>query len=230
MPLAAAVLAGLLSASSCWDVYDAAMHRSAQAVQPRFVSYDENIWVRAYQKDVVHERTHVDYRGDGLAIVQDPRYGPRPVLTRELEPGPPLLGPYGSSKARWQLRDPSELQTISDVRVTGDERCENAGVVQLDGAPVFHLIFHRDDSSSAGLKELWVDANTAEIRRVVITGPVVYLGTRDRARLADFDVRVKVVDGYSVITRVTWWQGFYVGEYTLQNFSFPPDVTAFDGI
>jgi hypothetical protein len=229
MPLVAAALAGLLSVSSCWDVYDAAMQLSAQAPRPHVVSYDEDIDIQANGAQLVRERAHVDYREDGVALVLDDRYGTSPVITTRLDPGPPELGPYGSARAAWMNRSSwPQLRAVANVRVNGNESCTLRGVVGTPGAPVYHLVFQRA-RKAPGLEDLWVDADSNNIERVILTGLVENTAT-SISYDADFDLRLAIVDGFNVVSHVAWSHDGYSGDYTFENFSFPEGVAALDSV
>jgi hypothetical protein len=120
------------------------------------------------------------------------------------------------------------LTTIASVRVSGKETCTNAGLVNESGTPAYHLVFRRPDPKSAGLKELWVSADTGEIRRVLLTGLVEF--GRGDAEPADFDLHVSQASGFTVISQITWSRAGYQGEYTFDNFAFPDRVAALDDV
>jgi hypothetical protein len=114
---------------------------------------------------------------------------------------------------------------VADVRVAGDETCENAGIAALDGTSAYHLLFHRSDPASPGLKELWVDSASSQIDRAIVSGVLQFDGPH-AAGNADFDIRVTHANGFDVISRVSWTQDGYEGDYTYENYAFPPSIAA----
>jgi hypothetical protein len=204
------------------------MKASAEAAHPRYISYDEDIYVLAHGSQMVRERAHVDYRDDGIALILDDRYGQDPVFTTRLEPGPPELGPYGQARAGW-MDDGSwpGMRTVANVRVDSSETCTNAGLETQGGSPSYHLVFTRPNPESPGLKGLWVDASTSEIHRLLLVGQLRFKGAMT-TEPADFDLQLSHVDGFNVVTHVMWSQSGWSGEYTLLNFAFPSSLSELD--
>ena len=225
----AAAAAALLSVSSCWNAYDAALRHSAQAAHPQFVSYDESARLDGGAQRVVRERAHIDYRDDGTALVLDDRAGPSPIVTRNVDPGPPVLGPYGRARAAWMSPDLwPPIRTAANSGGTDGEICTMAPSVSIEGARAYHLLFYRR-KQSVGLDELWVDAHTFQIRRVILTGLVLF-GASITAKPTNYDISVSRSGPYNVVSHVVWSLGGYTGDYTFANFSFPAHVAGLDGI
>ena len=87
----ALLLAALGAMPPCWDVFDAALRRSANAAHPPYVTYSERIVVSEDGTPLIRSTAHVEYRDDGLARVSDERFSYQPFITRRVEPGRRLV-------------------------------------------------------------------------------------------------------------------------------------------
>ncbi len=233
--LAALVLGLAVSAPQCWDVYDGALRHSAAASHPAFVSYDERIRITEDEFPLVRSRAHIDYRDDGIARVLDERYNFEPLVTRHAEPGPPVIGPYGRNRNAWLPQD-SDLPVIADVRSEGAVTCTLAETVMYKGRLSHHLIFsggHVDDRP--GVKEMWIDAKTSDVWKLIVSGPVVFADDPgSKTELADFEVELGYVGPYLLVNHVVWkcrrhefsQYATYFAEYTMNAFSFPAELPA----
>lgn len=225
-------LAALAALSPCWSIYDAALSHSARAVHPPYVSYDEKISVTADGSPVFTSAAAIDYRDDGLARVSDERFDFEPIVTRATEPGPPVIGPYGKSRAMWEPTAPG-VPVIADVRSEGSVNCALAGEETYKAHDTYHLVFTGAPDSKPHLKELWVDRNTKDIWKLIVTGPVPLLDDRGEPRgLAEFQVELGYRGTHLVVNHVVWSYRLreysqyvdYFGEYVFDGFKFPASL------
>jgi hypothetical protein len=228
-------LVAVIGIPPCWEIFDSALHRSAAAAHPAYVSYDERIVVTQDDQRLVQTTAHVDYRDDGVARVQDERFNFEPFLTRHEEPGPPVLGPYGANRDTW-LPQQDVFPTIASVRSQGDMQCINDGEETYKGHNAYHLRFVGASKKRPSIKALWVDTSSNEIWKVIVSGYVRFSDDDADRDLADFEVELGHAGNYLVVNHVVWSYrrheysqvSTYFGEYTLTGYSFPHTMpTAF---
>jgi hypothetical protein len=233
--LATLLLAALTGVPHCWDVYDAAVRTSARSAHPLYVSYDERISVLQDDRPLMFSVAHVDYRDDGLARVSDERYDFHPIVTRHTDPGPPVLGPYGSNRQQW-LPQEEILPTIASVRGRGSVNCAMS-VVPYKNHTAYRLDFSGQRPGKPALMAMWVDTASDVIWKVIVTGDFpIDTGDGDGTRLAEFQVELGYHGPYLVVNHVVWSYHLhqysqisdYFGEYTLTDYSFPTDLPASD--
>lgn len=224
------VLAVALGTSQCWNIYDAALRHSATSAHPPYISYNVLTRVTEDQQPLLYSRSHVDYRDDGLARVLDERFNFEPILTRQTEPGPPVIGPYGSRRAAWLPQD-NDLPIIADVRSAGSIECSLIAAEIYRGRPTYHITFignHIDER--AGVKQMWVDMRSDDIWKLIVSGPVAFADDPGGEHpLADFEVELNHFGPYLLVTHVVWkyrrheysQYATYFAEYTLDGYSFP---------
>jgi hypothetical protein len=227
------VLALIATLPSCWDVFDTALRHSAAAAHPPYVEYNERITVTADRAPLLMSFAQIDYRDDGLARVSDARFNYQPFITRHAEPGPPELGPYGAGRAMW-LPDSSGLPTIAQVRTLGNTTCTLTPEV-YKSHHTYHLSFGGGTPGRPKLKDLWVDAQSSEIWKLIVTGPVTFLDDPEHPHgLAEFQVELDYDGPYLVVKHVVWsyrrqeYSQYvdYFGEYTFTGYSFPTALPA----
>lgn len=228
------VLAALAAVPQCWDLFDGALRHSAGAPHPPYVTYSERISVTEDRSPLFVSFARVDYRDDGLARVSDARFNYEPFVTRHAEPGPPELGPYGNGRAMW-LPDADGLPTIAHVRTLGNVSCILAGEEPYKDHDTYHLSFSGGAPGRPQLKDLWIDAHSQDVWKLVVTGPVTFLDDPDRPLgLAEFQVELAYSGPYLVVRHVVWsyrrreYSQYenYFGEYTYSGYSFPADLPA----
>ncbi len=224
------VLAAAIGVPPCWDIFDTAVRHRALAPHPTYVSYNERIFVAEDDQRLVQSTAHVDYRDDGLARVRDERFNYEPIVTRHAEPGPPELGPYGSERDSW-LPQRDMLPTIAKVRTQGDMSCTIDGVEAYKGHSTYHLVFSGASDRRPSLKAMWVDTQSKDIWKVIVSGPVLFEdGPQQPLSLASFEVELAYAGPYLVVDHVVWsyrrheysQTTRYFGEYTLSDYTFPP--------
>lgn len=235
--IAALILAAL--GPSCWDVYDAALGHSARATHPAYITYDEKFNIRAGDQNSPYaERgsseagiAHVQYRDDGLARVQDQRFGDAPILTQYLDPGPPELGPYGARRSMW-IGVPDALPKIASVRANSSVTC-SMDVVPYEGRQAYHLTFAGANPNAPHLDELWVDVQTHDIWKTAMEAPADYVyDSTPRVRLAHYEVELSYEGRYLVVQHVTWTAQVRMGaqsmkmdaDYRFEGYAFPQSL------
>ena len=193
---------------ACWQIIGAALDRSAHSSHARFISYGEQSAFSADGRTLNTFNSNITYRDDGLAYIDDARWT-NPMISEVLEPGPPVLGPYGASRAAWLSIDSdlsnSKLPVIAHVYAHPNASCRDAGVQTLEGRALRHLIVAENDLSRRGLHEMWLDPNAMDIIRVVIRAPVHFLEQNAVAQsFANYVIDIQNVFGHPVLRRVTW--------------------------
>ncbi|HET9095514.1 MAG TPA: hypothetical protein VFN37_02535 [Candidatus Baltobacteraceae bacterium] len=226
------LLAALTATPSCWDIYDKALTHSAASAHPPYITYDERISITDDDESLLRSAAHIDYRDDGMARVADERFDYAPILTREVEPGPPELGPYGPGRSMW-LAPPPGVPTIAVLRARGMVRCANEGMERLKSREVYHLAFRGANPARAHLDDLWIDAHSYDIWRLRVTGPVALLASANSSiGLGKYDVEMAYQGPYLVVDHVVWsyreriysQYADYTGEYTFSDFAFPREL------
>jgi len=233
MLLGTLALLAATAQTPCWTIYDAAlMHRAAEA-QPAYVTYDESITERDDEFPLVDSVARIAYRSDGLARVDDRRFNGYTYVTDHVEPGPPLLGPYGEARNTWlPLADP-QFPVIGDVRAHGGATCTNLGIEQYHGHSTYHLQLDANDPNRPSVKAMWVDTDSLEVWKVVASGHLLFVDASTNLRpLADFEVELAQEGSYVVVDHVTWsyqlheysqWSNLF-GEYYMTDFAYPGQV------
>lgn len=196
------------NSDTCWQMIMQALDRSARAPHARFTSYGERATIVQDGRTLENVRASITYRDDGLAYVDDDRWG-TPFVSRYLEPGPPVLGPYGNARNMWLGFDDqpaAALPVIANVHNHPNLSCRDGGQATLDGQTLRHLYVGEEHPGHLGLRSIWIDPSTFEIRRVVVIGPLrIYDENGIEDEQADYTVDVRQVGGYTVVDRV-WWK------------------------
>lgn len=226
------LLAALAAMPSCWGIYDAALTHSAAAPHPPYITYDERVSVNQDGEALLRSAAHIDYRDDGIARVADERFAYDPFVTRNVEPGPPELGPYGSGRSMWLPQAPG-VPTIAALRATGKVSCSIAGVGPYRSRQAYHLIFRGAIPARPHLDDLWVDVQSHDIWRVDVTGPVDLLAGADSSiGLGKYEIELTYSGPYLVVDHVTWryrqrvysQEADYTAEYSFSGFAFPREL------
>jgi hypothetical protein len=226
--IATLLFAALASAPSCWDVFDAATAHSARAPHPRYVTYNERVAITQDRQLLIYSRAHVDYRDDGVSRVEDERFDYAPFVTRDVEPGPPELGPYGLRREAW-LPVPDTVPVIASARAQGRVIC-SLTLERYQGRDTYHLRFAGADATKAHLDDLWIDRHTHDIWKLAMQGPV-YFGddAGPRSVMAHYEIDLGYQGPYLVVqhvassfTRREYDQySRYAADYVLAGFAFP---------
>lgn len=239
---AAGARAATTVADPCWQLLYRALENSAAAPHSPYISYAESIHITQDGQRYERANATVTYRDDGLAYVDDDRWV-HPFISRVLEPGPPVLGPYGPHRASWlQLEDEAapSLPVIAETR-NYRRACIDQGDENIDGKKFAHLVLSGGYEDRPELKAIWIDRSTFTVRRAIVSQFLTFLydysGKRGQ-QLVDYTIEVAQINGYSVIRQVNWEYTYRVysqystisAEYTFAGFRFdsrPPVGTLF---
>jgi hypothetical protein len=211
--LLATALAGAPSDDACWRLAYAAIQHNAAAPHAAYISYSETVNVFADRRRVEYDSIDVTYRDDGLAYINDDRWG-RAFLSGQLEPGPPVLGPYGDSRESWL---PAGLTadgflTIAQVENPELRGCTDLGDDTIRGTGYAHLAF--GPASGTALKAMWVDRRTGEAVRLVVSGLLYYhdVDAKLAHTVVDYQIDMQSINGYAVLQAARW-------SYVLRSYS-----------
>jgi len=222
---------------SCWQMINGALRLSARSPHAHFISYGERTTIFADGHTLERISSNITYRDDGIAYVSDERWV-HPFLSARVEPGPPVLGPYGDMRTAWLSlgTEPPPLPVIADVHNPPRETCHDAGVQSIERIADEHLIVGAEHPNRVGLHEIWLDPTDLQIAKVVVRGPVLYYVENElKTDLTNFVVDIEHIGGYSVVQRVTWQYREHIysqwtdlaAEYDFGNYSFseapPPE-------
>ena len=212
---------------SCWQLLYHAVERSASGAHAPFISYGETINITQDGQRYERASAHVVYRDDGVAYIDDDRWV-HPFLSSVLEPGPPVLGPYGQNRSSWLSFITSAstgkmpFPIIADTHNPALGRCVDLGDDSVDGVRTAHLAFPDSPGDRPGLRSIWVDRSTFNVKRAVVSLYLTFVydtsGKRGE-RLVDYTIQVAREQGYTVVRQVNW-------EYTYQVFSQRSTISA----
>jgi len=241
---AALVLGSTLTARAdegCWRLLYGAIERQAAAPHAAYISYSELINIENDGHRYERASANITYRDDGLASIDDDRWVD-PFVSDLLEPGPPVLGPYGDRRQDWLAAAERQyaLPLIADVRTEPVRVCRDMGDELVDGRLVAHLALPDAPKDHPALKEIWIDRHSLAIARLIESEHLtIYTISWDLEHpLFDFTIDMQNVDGYAVVRRVTWNISFKVydqtstldAQYDFTNYAFetaPPAGTLF---
>jgi hypothetical protein len=226
---------------ACWQLLYAAIERDANSPHAAYISYNELADIR--EDGFRYERTtaNITYRDDGQASIDDDRWT-HPFVSNLLDPGPPVLGPYGDRRDDWRLAAANAyaLPLIADVHNQQQRECVDRGDEVVNGVTAAHLVLPNAPTDRQALKEIWINRNTHEISRVVIAEflKVMTVQWNLEKALTDYTIDMENVDGHDVVQRVTWEYTFHVydqtsllaAEYDFSNYRFdqaPPSDSLF---
>ena len=216
--------------SHCWQTVYAALQHSAAAPRPAFTSYAEDGSILLDGALLEQQLIDVTYRRDGIALVDD-RWSP-PVISNRLEPGPPLLGPYGASRKGWISLEGVDLPypTIADVRAHPSMVCSMTANVPYAGVNAVHIQFPGASTTRASLKDIWLNPATNDIMKLTVSGQLNVRANEDdrETHFANFQIELQQINGYSVVRHVTWKYDLHVyaqvatyfGEYYFTGYHF----------
>lgn len=225
---------------ACWSLLYRTIERSAAAPHMPFISYSEseNITDDGHR----YERSHaaITYRDDGVAYVDDDRWV-HPFISEFLDPGPPVLGPYGGKRGVWlAFAAPARiLPTIADVRNPERTACIDLGDVTLGGRRFAHIVLPDAPRDAPSLKAIWIDRSTLQVRRLIVSAWLTFDSETGVVHdLTDYSIDLQRVHGIDVLRRVSWTYTYRVysqystldAQYTFWNYRFnkrPPVGTLF---
>ncbi len=243
--LVASLILGTTAAAhaddACWQLLYAAIEREAAAPHAPYISYNELADIREDGFRYERATANITYRDDGEASIDDDRWS-HPFVSNLLDPGPPVLGPYGSRRADWLsvAATAYALPLIADVHSQQDRQCFDRGNELVNGVSAAHLVLSNAPRDRQALKEIWIDRQSHAIARVVVAEylKVFTVAWNLKKALTDFSIDVESVDGHDVVQRVTWQYLFHVydqtslltAEYDFTNYHFeeaPPRDSLF---
>ena len=228
---------------ACWQLLYRALETSAAAPHAPYIQYAEAINITQDGQYYERARASVVYREDGLAYVDDTRWV-HPFVSTALEPGPPLLGPYGTHRDSWlslMTTNDLTLPVIADTHNVPMQRCVDRGDETIGPSAVAHLVLPDGGRDRPGLKEIWLDRSSFAIRRAIVSQYLSFLTDYDgtmRSKLVDYTIHVQQVNGYNVLRQLNWKYSYRSyeqwstidAEYTFSDFRFdtkPPVATMF---
>jgi hypothetical protein len=228
---------------ACWQFVYRAIEHSAAEAHPPYISYSESGDIVQDGRLLERIDAQITYRDDGIASVDDDRWV-HPFLSRVLDPGPPVLGPYSDRRATWLSldEDPYALfSIIADVHNPPIERCVELGTQTIDGTTVVHIVIPDAALDRPAIKSLWINPSTLDFVRVVVSDWIgVWTEDEDASQraLADYTVDVTRVNAYAVVRRVSWQlrlkvfsqESTTMGSFDFTGFSFestPPQSSLF---
>jgi len=216
--LAAAVALFALCAAAargddaCWQLLYSTMQHNASLERAPFVSYSESVDLEEDGWPIESARLNVTYRDDGMASVDDSRFV-HPFASAILDPGPPVLGPYGDRRKTWLDFgiDDVALPVIADTQTAHRRVCNDLGDDTIEGSRYAHLVFPDANTDHPALKTVWIDRNRLTIRRAVVSEYLnFYFFDGDIAqRLADYTIEVSRINGHDVLTQINWKYSYW---------------------
>lgn len=215
---------------ACWQMIGGAISESARSSHSRYISYAERSAFSVDGKTLSTFDSNITYRDDGMAFIDDNRWT-EPMISDTLDPGPPVLGPYGQSRAAWLAMDDdtaTKYPVIARVHSRPSESCRDAGIESIANRAFHHLIVGEEDKTDAGLREAWIDPAALDIVRVVIRAPVHFLVRgRPVKALTDYVLEIQKIDGHPVLRHVSWTyrdresEGAQIaGDFDFNNYRF----------
>jgi hypothetical protein len=210
------------SSDKCWQFVYHAIENSAAEPHARYITYTERGTITVDGQILERTSAQITYRDDGIASVNDDRWE-HPFLSSMLDPGPPVLGPYGDRRPDWlQLIDLEPQKVIASVHTSPERQCVDEGDAIVNGERVAHIRFPDASSSEPAMKELWIDRSSLAFVRVLISEYVNFWRFDDQKldqNLADFSIDVARIGVYSVLRSVSW-------HYTAKVFSQESRISA----
>lgn len=191
---------------ACWHLVFAAIRNDAAKPRPAYISYSENVNVTANGERYLYYDVDVVYRDDGISYVDDTRWS-KPFISDQLEPGPPVLGPYDRARYGWLPQEllAGRLQTIASVENVPRLLCTDEGDETIDGVRYAHLVIGVADNGRPALKEIWINRQSLAIPRLVVSGYVLHQNYAIFEHgLADYQVDMQNLSGYGVVRTVRW--------------------------
>jgi|SRR5579872_2607205 len=219
-----------LADDACWQrLYDLIEH-NASSPHPTFTSYAEHGTIIEDDAPLLRFSQNVVYRDDGVAVINDSRWS-NPIISNSVEPGPPLLGPYGTYRSVWLAQDENApFPVIGNVRTHPRRTCITSENQNYAGRNTTRLDFPDAPTDRPTLQSLWFDPRSSEVLKVVVSGQVNFatVGTDPAPHLAEFQVEFEDIGAYTVVRHVTWRYAVKVfsqhatlfGEYYMDDYSF----------
>lgn len=207
------VLAILVSATvaradnACWHLVLGAIAHDAAASHPPYITYSENVDIAEDGQRFLYYDVDVVYHDNGVAYIDDKRWG-RPFVTDQLDPGPPVLGPYSDARRGWlptEMLVDGRLETIASVENIPHLPCTDRGDETIEGVRYAHLVLGVADESRPSVKEIWINRQSLAIPRLIVSGYLLYQNYAVFSHaLTDFQIDMQSVDGHQVVRSARW--------------------------
>lgn len=231
-----ACMAPARAAGDCWSIIYGAIRHRAQAQHPPFILYDQRSQVSQDGATLWRTSEEIAYRDDGVARIVDERFARIPYVTRQTDPGPPVLGPYGDRRQNWLQIDTTDphVPLIGQVRTASSLQCQLVGDERYRGYETYHLRISGGDPTKPLLREAWVDRNSADFWKITVSSdfPQAAGFNAPAHSVVLYEIELSQTGPYILVDHITWkcvvhefsqWSNVF-GEYYLSNFSFPPSV------
>jgi hypothetical protein len=214
----------------CWQMVYGAIEHSAGTPHAEFTSYTEHGNIMVDGNVLVRLLMSITYRDDGIALINDSRWD-NPIVSNSVEPGPPILGPYGTARSIWLMLDNVDFPhpLIADVHAMPSAPCDIENDQNYDNMESMHVALPAAPTDRPALKELWIDPKTMDILKVIVSGELDFPGGTDSQKhFADFEVELEHVGQFIVVRHVTWKYKLRVysqysslfGEYYFDGYTF----------
>jgi hypothetical protein len=226
---------------ACWQTVHKAIEASAASDHALYVSYSEVQDIKTDGSRFMHASAAITYRDDGVAYVDDDRWM-HPFTGYLLDPGPPVLGPYGDRRHAWlDLADPqaSALPLIASTHNTAQAQCTVVGTDELFGQKALHIEFPNARTDKPALIAIWLEPQTLHVVHATTRDWLSFWGTDGTSlSLVKYEIDVKQIGNYEVLNHVSWEYDFkwydqrsrMVGDYQFSDYRFankPPADTSF---
>lgn len=240
----AAMLAGLAlparADDACWQLVHKAILKSALSQRAPYVTYSEIEDISSDGNRFARSSALITYRDDGLAYVDDDRWV-HPWIGYLLDPGPPVLGPYGDRRRSWlDLADNSApMPVIASTHNSALAQCNDLGDEIWNGQKLAHLQFPDARVDRPALLGIWLDRTSLRVAHAVTRDWLSFWSGEGTSRgLVTYQIDVERIDGYDVLSRVSWEHHYrwysqsttMKGEYVFGNYKFastPPTQNLF---
>jgi hypothetical protein len=214
----------------CWQMVYGAIEHSAGSPHAAFTSYTERGNITVDGLVLVRLLMNITYRDDGIALINDSRWD-NPIISNSVEPGPPILGPYGTARSIWLMLDGVDLPhpLIADVRNKPIAPCNIENDQGYDNMESMHITLPAAPADRPALKALWIDPKTMDILKLIVSGELDFPGGTDSQKhYADFEVELEHIGAFIVVRHVTWKYKLHVysqysslfGEYYFDGYTF----------
>jgi len=194
-------------------------------------SYKDKLWCRSSDRAALKRRVYRSINRGELLFE-------RPAFNEERDPGPPTADLFEPAPAHSRpvtfvpTPEPNgtPLPVIGSVTAIG-EFDYRVDTLQTEGDDLHLKILPTRDPDRNRLRELWVDKNSYELRKLVATDKLFILGTKDVYGVT-FTVSLGMLSGIPVVTTIHGVVGDgYSGDgatvdYFFTNVTFPATLPA----